>query len=604
MTVLLIAAVALAFADASVVALALPDLYGEFDTSIVGVSWVLTTYALAVTVTAVPVAVLHRRISPFVLVIAGVATFAIASLVAGAALSLTMLLVARAAQGVGATFLLAGSLPVLTSIVSGPGRARRWWALAGAAGAAVGPALGGVLTELFEWRAIFFVQAPIVAAALAVALDPAARAVRHEGHVQGEAGTRRRDVVVANVGFALVFAALVAALFLGVLLAIEVWRYSPIQSAVLVSALPIGMLIGRRAQAAPGPVVAGGGALLLALGLLGLAMVPGAQPVIAAIAFTVCGAGFDLVHEVLDGAAVPADGPAIRASAVSIGARHAGLVLGLALIAPVLSSSLDAGIERATLGATQTMLSTDLELRDKLPVTWALRTAIEEAPRGQVPDLAAEFDERGAEGNNAMARARDELMDTITDAVTRSFRPAFVIAAVLAALSALAALAVVQRAPRRRRPWSARKRTWSGAGVGALTVVALALLGVELANGARDTGEFVAQDPCTAPPDPYPGDGLDASIQRIALSALNGAACELDTTRERLVLSLDENSDFDDVDWDRDTMEQALEVGAHRAIDDANDRDAIPGWVAAALGFAVDRAPIGWLVDRLPIPGL
>lgn len=604
MTVLLIAAVALAFADASVVALALPDLYGEFDTSIVGVSWVLTTYALAVTVTAVPVAVLHRRISPFVLVIAGVATFAIASLVAGAALSLTMLLVARAAQGVGATFLLAGSLPVLTSIVSGPGRARRWWALAGAAGAAVGPALGGVLTELFEWRAIFFVQAPIVAAALAVALDPAARAVRHEGHVQGEAGTRRRDVVVANVGFALVFAALVAALFLGVLLAIEVWRYSPIQSAVLVSALPIGMLIGRRAQAAPGPVVAVGGALLLALGLLGLAMVPGAQPVIAAIAFTVCGAGFDLVHEVLDGAAVPADGPAIRASAVSIGARHAGLVLGLALIAPVLSSSLDAGIERATLGATQTMLSTDLELRDKLPVTWALRTAIEEAPRGQVPDLAAEFDERGAEGNNAMARARDELMDTITDAVTRSFRPAFVIAAVLAALSALAALAVVQRAPRRRRPWSARKRTWSGAGVGALTVVALALLGVELANGARDTGEFVAQDPCTAPPDPYPGDGLDASIQRIALSALNGAACELDTTRERLVLSLDENSDFDDVDWDRDTMEQALEVGAHRAIDDANDRDAIPGWVAAALGFAVDRAPIGWLVDRLPIPGL
>ena len=58
----------------------------------------------------------------------------------------------------------------------------------------------------------------------------------------------------------------------------------------------------------------------------------------------------------LDGAAVPADGPAVQASAVSIGARHAGLVLGLVLIAPVLSSSLEAGIDRATLGATQTML--------------------------------------------------------------------------------------------------------------------------------------------------------------------------------------------------------------------------------------------------------
>ena len=112
----------------------------------------------------------------------------------------------------------------------------------------------------------------------------------------------------------------------------------------------------------------------------------------AAVAFAVCGAGFDLVHEVLDGAAVPLDGPAVQASAVSVGARHAGLVLGLALIAPVLSSSLDAGIERATLGATQTMLTTDLELSDKIPVTWALRNAIEEAPRGQVPDLAGEFD--------------------------------------------------------------------------------------------------------------------------------------------------------------------------------------------------------------------
>lgn len=596
----LVGAVALAFADASVVALALPDLYGEFDTSIVGVSWVLTTYALAVALTSIPVALLHRAIRPLTLVVAGTVTFAAASLVAGASGSLHLLLTARAVQGVGATLLLAGSLPVLSAVVPGDGRARRWWALAGAVGAAVGPALGGVLTELFDWRAIFFVQAPIVAAALVVAFEPSARALRREGRVHGEAGVGWRDVAVANVGFALVFAALVAALFLGVLLAIEVWRYSPVQSAVLVSALPLGMLLGRRLQLAPGPVVAVGGSLLLAAGLLGLAFVPGAAPVTAAVAFAVCGAGFDLIHEVLDGSAVPADGPAIRASAVSIGARHAGLVLGLALIAPVLSSSLDAGIERATLGATQTMLTTDLDLRDKLPVTWALRTAIEEAPRGQVPDLAGEFDARGAEGDNAMARARDALMDTVTDAVTRAFRPAFVIAALLAALSALAGLAVVGRSPHRRRGASAAAKQRSALGVAALGVVAIGLLGVELAGGARDTGTFVAQDPCTAPPDPFPGDGIDAAVQRIALSALNGAACELDTTRERLVLSLDEHSGYDDVTWDRDTAEQALKVGAHRAIDDANDRDAIPGWVAAVLGFAVDRAPIGWLVDRIP----
>jgi MFS family permease len=603
MTIALIVAVALAFADASVVALALPALYGEFKTSIVGVSWVLTTYALAVAVTAVPVALLHRRLRPLALVAAGAIGFSLASIIAGAANSLNVLLAARAAQGMAATLLLAGSLPVLSAIVPGPGRARRWWALAGAIGAAVGPALGGVLTELFVWRAIFFVQAPIVALALLVAFEPAVRALRHEGHLLGEPGTRRRDVVVANLGFALLFAALVAALFLGVLLAIEVWRYSPVQSSVLVSALPLGMLVGRRAHAAPSRVVAVGGSALLALGLLGLALLPGAAPVLAAVAFALCGAGFDLVHEVFDEAAVPSDGPAVRASAVSIGARHAGLVLGLALIAPVLSTSLEAGIERATLGATQTMLSTDLKLSDKLPVIWALRSAIEEAPRGQVPNLAGEFDERGAEGDNAMARARDDLMDTVTDSVTRSFRPAFVIAAVLAALTALAGLALVGR-PRPSNPIAPSTRSRAAVGVAALLAVAVSLIGVEFANGARTTGEFVAQNPCTAPPDPFPGDGYDASIQRIALSALNGAACELGTTRERLVLSLDENSGFDDVDWDKETMENALKVGAHRAIDDANDRDAIPGWIAAALGFAVDRAPIGWLVERLPISGL
>jgi MFS family permease len=598
----LIGAVSLAFADAAVVALALPELYGQFDTTIVRVSWVLTTYALAVAVTSVPVAFVHRRFQPRNLVVAGAAIFASACLVAGAASSLAMLLIARAVQGVGATLLLAGSLPVLTALVPGERRGRRWWALAAAVGVALGPALGGVLTQLFTWRAIFFVQAPIVAGAVALAFMPGARAQPDVVDAPVDMTARRRDVAIANVGFALVFAALVAALFLGVLLAVEVWSYSPVQSAILVTALPLGMAIGRLVQSAPRAILAAGGALLLSIGLVGLALVPGAAPVVAAIAFAVCGIGFDLVHEVLDATAVPADRPSVRAGAVSIGARHAGLVLGLALIAPVLSSSLTAGIERATLGATQTMLTTDLPLSDKVPVTWALRKAIEEAPRGQVPDLAAEFDARGAEGDNAMARARDDLTDTISDAITRSFRPAFALAAALAALAAVPALLVAGRRPMRDRGRSAPRRMSSVLGIGAIGVVALGLVAFEMRDGA-DTGQFVAEDPCTAAPNPFPGHGLDASIQRIALSTVNGAACELGTTRERLVLSLDPNSSFDDVSWDRDTMETALRSGAHRAIDDANDRNTIPGWAAAALGFAVDRAPVGWLVERLPIAG-
>ncbi len=598
---LVVCAVGLAFADASVVALALPDLYAEFDTSIVGVSWVLTTYALLVAITAVPVALVHRRVRPLDLVVVGVSVFAAASVVAGVASSLTMLLMARSVQGVGATLLLAGSLPVLASLAGADGRARRWWAMAGAIGVAIGPALGGVLTQLFDWRAIFFVQAPVAAAALAVTADRSARKLRHEGHVHERPGTRRLGVVVANVGFALVFAALVGALFLGVLLAVEVWRYSPIHSALLVSALPIGMAVGRLMRLAPSPVVAVGGSMLLAVGLAGLALLPGEEATMAAVAFAICGVGFDLVHEVLNAAAVPADRPAVQASALSVGARHAGLVLGLVVIAPVLSSSLGDSIDRATLGATRTMLETELPLSDKLPVTWALRTAIEDAPRGQVPDLEAQFNERGADGDNAMARARDELMDSVTDAVTRSFRPAFAVAAALAAAATIPALAVAMStqpaAARRARP--AKRAT---VGIGVVALVGLALLATEFAAGARDVGKYTAADPCTAGPDPYSGDGLDGTVQRIALSALNGAACELGTTREQLVLSVDPDSGYDHVTWDDDTVERALRVGARRAIDDADERDSIPGWIASVLHLAADRAPIGWLTERLPLP--
>ena len=114
-----------------------------------------------------------------------------------------------------------------------------------------------------------------------------------------------------------------------------------------------------------------------------------------------------------------------------------------------------------------------------------------------------------------------------------------------------------------------------------------------------------SRPPTPARPDPTPtrAAASTGSVQGIALSALNGAACELGTTRERLVLSLDPDSGYDDVTWDDETAEQALRVGAERAIDDAEERGSLPGFVASILRFAVERAPVSWLVERLPIPG-
>jgi MFS family permease len=599
LALLLTVAVALAFADASVVALALPDLYAAFDTSIVGVSWVLTTYALVVAVVAIPVALLHRRLRPLRLTVAGLAVFALASLAAGLAPGLPFLLVARGLQGVGATFLLAGSLPVLTALLASRVRARAWWGTAAGVGAVAGPALGGVLTQLFDWRAIFLVQAPVAVLALAAVAAPAARAVRADRDAprRGFAAT-----VVPNVGFVLVFGALVGALFLGVLLAIEVWGYSPIEGAVLVSALPLGMLAVRPLSNAP-PVARGaGGALVLAGGLLALAYLPGASPWAAAGAFGLCGAGFALVSGVLGPAAVPADGAEMRDATASISFRHAGLVLGLVLIAPVLTSSMDAGTDRATLGATRTLLEAQVPLNDKVSVVWDLRTAIEGAPRGQMPDLAKVFNDHGARSNARLAAARDSLTGTISDAITRSFRPAFAVAAGLAALAAVPALAVALRRRRGHRARAAhRGRATALVVVGALGVTVVGLLATERAAGAATVGTFQAVDPCTASPETYGGSGIDGWAQRVALSALNGAACELHTTRERLVLSLDPNSGYNDVTWDHATAKKALHRGLQRAVDDAEARGTLPGWGGSILGFFVDHAPLDWVIDRIPL---
>src|SRR5262249_44415316 len=149
---------------------------------------------------------------------------------------------------------------------------------------------------------------------------------------------------------------LVGALFLGVLLAVEVWGYSPIEGALIVSGVPVGMLLVRPAEALAGRMRAVAGCACLAGGLIGLALVPGDGPVLALSASILGGAGSGLVGGALPPPAIPAGPSAMRPSSISIGARHAGLVLGLVVLAPVLATSLDNGIQRAVLSGTSTLL--------------------------------------------------------------------------------------------------------------------------------------------------------------------------------------------------------------------------------------------------------
>ena len=110
------------------------------------------------------------------------------------------------------------------------------------------------------------------------------------------------------------------------------------------------------------------------------------------------------------------------------------------------------------------------------------------------------------------------------------------------------------------------------------------LIAAEFAAGARDFAQRNYVDPCHAPADPFPqGHGIDGTLQRISLSAIDGAACKLGTGREELILSLEPRSDFGpEVRWTRATLEEALRAGLVRAIDDADHRNTIPGFVATA----------------------
>ncbi len=437
-------AVALAVADSSVVVLALPDLYGEFDVSIVGVSWTITAYNLAIVVGALAVLPLERRVRGHVFAGIGLAVFAASSLACGLANSFEVLLVGRSIQGFGAALALAGAVPVLAGIRGRDEHAIAIWGVAGTIGAALGPALGGLLTSLFSWRSIFLLQAPLAAIAMVAILDRRARSVEIAPRRERVGGTW-----LANAGFLLLYAALVGALFLAVLLLVVVWGWDPLAGALVVSGLPLGA-VGVRTFGARLPLrmAAATGGVALAGGLVALAFLPDASGRWVAPALFACGIGFGMLGGVLGPAAVPAKEANVRAATVSIAARHAGFVIGLAVIAPILASQVDTATVEATRATTSVILDADVSLRTKVDLALDLRDLVADAPRGEVPDPSVPFDERGADDDANLRDARDGVVESITDTLTRAFRNAFLIAAAFGAAAAVVAALLPGDVPR------------------------------------------------------------------------------------------------------------------------------------------------------------
>ncbi len=584
-------AVGLAAADSSIVVLALPDVYRDFDVSIVAVSQTITAYNVAIVLGALAVIPLESRVRGHILAGTGLAVFAVASLWCGLAGSFTVLIVARTIQGFGAAFALAGAVPVLAGIRRSDEHAIAIWALAGTIGAAIGPALGGVLTELFSWRSIFLFQAPVAALALIPTVDRRARAVELPPTRDRPEGNG-----LANVGFLLLYGALVGALFLAVLLLVVVWGWSPITGALVVSAIPLGAIVVRKlGPLLPARFAVVTGGVALSGGLLGLAYLPAASAGWAAPALFACGLGLGLLSGILSPVSVSPSVPDVGAATISIAARHAGFVIALAVIAPVLSSALDTAALDATRATTAEILDSSIGYRAKIDLAFDLRDLVADTPRGEVPDPSEAF--AGADDDADLAATRDGVVSAVQDTVTRAFRSSFLIGALFGAAAAIAALCLPGLRSVARHPDAIALAS-------VVMVLVVALVAAEFRAGARDYGtrEYVA--PCDAPADPFPqGDGLDGTIQRIALSTINGAACELGTSREELLLSMEPKSGFGpEITWTEDTLEDAVRAGLVRAVEDADERDTIPGLVARALRFAAERAPLDWVLGRFDLP--
>jgi EmrB/QacA subfamily drug resistance transporter len=187
------AATAMLMLDIAVVNTALSAIAADLDTGLSGLQWVVDAYTLPLAATVITAGALADRFGRRRLFGLGLGIFTATSLLCAAAQSITMLNVSRAAQGVGAAFMFAVSLAVLSNAF--PRMEERIKALA-AYGAtmggsfAIGPLVGGALTSGLDWRWIFLINLPlglaclwIVRAFVVESMDPRAPRVDRPGLV-------------------------------------------------------------------------------------------------------------------------------------------------------------------------------------------------------------------------------------------------------------------------------------------------------------------------------------------------------------------------------------------------------------------------------------
>jgi len=407
---------------------------------------VLVSFNLVMALAAVPAALMARRVGPGRAAAVGLAIFAGAGLACGAGDELSTLIVARPVQALGGAAAVTAALELLPATVGSERRATEIWAAAGATGAALGPAVGGLLTELVSWQSIFLLQVPV---ALAAAV-PILAVARHEaatGIIEPELRSTGRPHLWANLALAMVSAAIAAALFLLVLLLIEGWRMSPIAAAIVVSVMPLAAILGSRlaAQVPDARARAAAGAILVSGGLAGLAFLPKATVALTLPPQVLIGVGLSLVLSALTETALGGRAPQAIHGGWTIASRHAGVVIGLLALTPIFTAEIAQQRHDAIDAGTAVILDSPVSPLLKIDLAGRINDRLEEE-RGKVPTLGPVFEPLPSDpGERAeVVQLRDELQDQLDRGATHAFSTSFLLAALLG-LFALAPIGLARR---------------------------------------------------------------------------------------------------------------------------------------------------------------
>src|SRR5580704_11332375 len=201
----------MAFIDSTVVNVALPALQASLHATVVGVQWVVESYGLflgALILIGGSLGDLFGRRRMFLI---GVGIFGAASIACGLASNIQQLVIARSVQGIGAAFLVPGSLSIISASFdeNTRGQAIGTWSGFTAITSALGPVLGGWLIEHASWRWAFFLNIPIAALVISISL-------RHVPESRNATASHvdwlGAGVVTLGWGHPLVFGSLIAGL--------------------------------------------------------------------------------------------------------------------------------------------------------------------------------------------------------------------------------------------------------------------------------------------------------------------------------------------------------------------------------------------------------